>query len=213
MGLTQGLVSMGLSEVFIMRATSLKALRNSCKWIHQHLLCHWLWRIICSFRLPNKKFCCFSWNIFKNRSCDATGLPVCKKSPPLSLPLEMALEKVMVACFLPCLIGWTGWCRRCQVRHKISVISLFLDFFAQSLFFWRCPAIKQALTLPALWHSANETLGMAIILTELMRIRVENPDWIIHILMYLYKNTNELYLSGLLLPAAFGKAGSERGLS
>lgn len=62
--------------------------------------------------------------------------------------------------------------------------------FLHVLFFWRCLAMRQALTIPALvavWHSTNEPLGMIIILTELMRIRVENPNWIIHTLIYLYK--------------------------
>lgn len=130
-----------------------------------------------------------------NCSCDATGLPVCKQSLPLSLSLQMVLEKVMEAGFLPYLLRWTscppwGWYSRCQVSHENSVISFFLAFSAYALFFWRCPAMRQALTIPALvavWHSTNEPLGMIIILTELMRIRVENPNWIIHTLIYLYK--------------------------
>lgn len=66
-----------------------------------------------------------------------------------------------------------------KVSSEAQNLSDFLFpglFCTFSVLFWRCPAIKQALSVPALWHSTNETLGMAIILTELMRIRVENPD-------------------------------------
>lgn len=181
-------------KIFDIRVTYLKAVSNFCKSTHQLKLylsvcneecladlgCFQMGNTMKSHEMPSKFLVMVDWVCQLAQFC---------MLPPL-LPLQAAFDRILVGesfSHLPeqkdC-SALRGWCRGLWMRQKCtgSVISPSWSLHAPA--FLQTPG--NALRTPAAgwlvveWQTTHETLETPIILTELMRIRVENWDQIIH---------------------------------